>query len=462
MAGAERGDLYRVRGFASGLNWRPTRFADDVSQYRTCHMCRVLPRRTALLPCQHSLCEPCHGSLLKDGRGACPIDGEAFEENECHMVDVPAREVESLKAHCWNEDRGCNFVGNLQAVLQHFEEQCGFHEVAGPRCGDGVLNGDLPPRYEPGCNHGKPLATPDTDSRQGSAAALSDVSAELQESKEHLKEPLEAHHAHDGATVRAMVLDLGTGINELVQQTPNAELTQALGKFLGTFNEARQAQQSTCSSAQQEHCAAGRSPASGESEVHEPSVQPRQENTHDLQNLEGIVGGVGGCLEEILQCVRLQLAPSGKPFVIVEQVHKCVHKPSPLDMMEKRRAHFLLTVRHADKLDKNGEFGSTVSAEVSACRRKQACFTVRIGTQGQYSRLEVAFISSDSCEAPHLAKAMTVQLRKCGSYYNLPEDYGFVSASPGRFRQFYVNPTVCHWWQAVVHDALVFDVTVEE
>ncbi|XP_077517183.1 uncharacterized protein LOC144128010 [Amblyomma americanum] len=462
MAGAERGALYRVRGFDSGLNWRPTRFADDVSQYRTCHMCRVLPRRTALLPCQHSLCEPCHGSLLKDGRGACPIDGEAFEENECHMFDVPVRKVENLKAHCWNEDRGCNFVGNLQAVLQHFEEQCGFHEVACPRCGDGVLNGDLPPRYEPGCSHGKPLATPDTDSRQGSAAALSDVSAELQEIKEHLKEPLEAHHAHEGATVRAMVLDLGTGINELVQQTPNAELTQALGKFLATFNEARQAQQSTCSSAQQEHCAAGRSPASGESEVHEPSVQPRQENTHDLQNLEGIVGGVVGCLEEILQCVRLQLAPSGKPFVIVEQVHKCVHKPSPLEMMEKRRAHFLLTVRHANKLSKNGEFGSSVSAEVRACRRKQACFTVRIGTQGQYPRLEVAFISSDSCEAPHLAKAITVQLRKCGSYYNLPEDYGFVSAAPWRFRQFYVNPIVCHWWQAVVHDALVFDVTVEE
>lgn len=378
------------------------------------------------------------------------------------MVDVPAREVENLKAHCWNEDRGCNFVGNLQAVLQHFEEQCGFHEVACPRCGDSVLNGDLPPRYEPGCSHGKPLATPDTDLRQESAAALSDVSAELQEIKDHLKDPLEAHHAHEGATVRAMVLDLGTGINELVQQTPNAELTQALGKFSATFNEARQAQQSTCSSAQQEHCAAGRSPASGESEVHEPSVQPRQENTHDLQNLEGIVGGVGGCLEEILQCVRLQLAPSGKPFIIVEQVHKCVHKPSPLDMMEKRRAHFLVTVRHADKLSKNREFGSTVSAEVRACRRKQACFTVRIGTQGQYSRLEVAFISSDSCEAPHLAKAITVQLRKCGSYYNLPEDYGFVSASPGRFRQFYVNPTVCHWWQAVVHDALVFDVTVEE
>ncbi|XP_077484395.1 uncharacterized protein LOC144094323 [Amblyomma americanum] len=481
MAGAGRGALYRLRGFASGLNWRPTRFADDVSQYRTCHMCCVLPRRTVLLPCQHSLCEPCHGSRLKDGRVACPIDGEAFEESEWHMVDVPATKVENLKAHCWNEDRGCNFVGNLQAVLQHFEEQCGFHEVACPRCGDSVLNGDLPPRYEPGCSHGKPLATPDQDSWQGSAAALSDVSAELREIEEPLKEPSAAHHVHEGATALAMMVDLETGINELVQQTctceetlnemgvaepgileaPNAEVTQAPGKILVTLNEARQAQQSTCS-AQQERCAGGGSSASGGSNVDEPPVQPRQESTNDLQKLEGMVSGAVACLEEILQCARLQLALSGKPFVMVEQVHKSVLKPSPLDRMERRRAHFLLTVRNADKLGMHGEFGCTVSAEVKACRRQQSCFTVCIASPGLYSPLEVAFISSDSCEAAHLAKAMTVELRKCGYYYNLPERDGLVPASSGRLRLFYVDPKMCHWWDPLSLDELTFDVTAEE
>ncbi|XP_077517177.1 uncharacterized protein LOC144128005 isoform X2 [Amblyomma americanum] len=211
--------LYRLRDHIAGANWRPTRFAEAVPNIRICGLCRMIPKRTVALPCSHVLCESCHKACTQDGGGVCPLDGDAFADDECGWTPLSERKAKDLKAHCWNEDRGCNFVGNLQAVLQHFEEQCGFHEVACPRCGDSVLNGDLPPRYEPGCSHEKSLATPDTDSRQGSAAGLSDVSAELREINMPLNEPLAAHHAHEGATVLAMLLDLETGINELVEVT---------------------------------------------------------------------------------------------------------------------------------------------------------------------------------------------------------------------------------------------------
>lgn len=38
---------------------------------------------------------------------------------------------------------GCQYVGSLPTVLQHYEEECAFHAVKCPRCGESVLHAAL-------------------------------------------------------------------------------------------------------------------------------------------------------------------------------------------------------------------------------------------------------------------------------------------------------------------------------
>ncbi|XP_077495214.1 RING finger protein 151-like [Amblyomma americanum] len=155
--GGREPPLHRVRHLLTGANWRPTRFVDDVPYYHTCGLCNVIPKKTMLLPCSHVLCESCHkGSLQveqgEDGvSGVCPLDRQPFQVRQCARIRLSANKVNSLQAYCWNQDQGCDFVGTLQDILTHCEEECAFHALACPRCGQNVLHAVLPEHYTAGC-----------------------------------------------------------------------------------------------------------------------------------------------------------------------------------------------------------------------------------------------------------------------------------------------------------------------
>ncbi|KAH7986862.1 hypothetical protein HPB52_024672 [Rhipicephalus sanguineus] len=144
--------LHRVCDTVSGVNWRPTRFADELSVTRyACHVCRVIPSTTVVLPCAHGLCEQCHaGSPVQDSRRTCPLDGKSFGEGEYQKCQLLVKE-EDLEAYCWNEQHGCNFMGPLVKVLQHFEKECTFHAFPCERCGENVPHAKLSAHYVRGC-----------------------------------------------------------------------------------------------------------------------------------------------------------------------------------------------------------------------------------------------------------------------------------------------------------------------
>ncbi|KAH7974581.1 hypothetical protein HPB49_017153 [Dermacentor silvarum] len=134
--------LHRVCDSMSGVNWRLTRFADESTlNHYACCVCHVIPSTTVLLPCSHALCEQCRaGSAVQDGGSVCPLDGEPFCEDECQKLQLPERKKQNLKAYCWNEAHGCNFVGPLAAMLRHFEAECAFHTFPCQQCGESVPN----------------------------------------------------------------------------------------------------------------------------------------------------------------------------------------------------------------------------------------------------------------------------------------------------------------------------------
>ncbi|KAH7976526.1 hypothetical protein HPB52_015803 [Rhipicephalus sanguineus] len=94
-------DLRRVHRFrdhaVAGVNWRPTRFVDEVPNLRVCGLCRMIPRRILVLPCGHLLCQSCHTASSQGCRGQCPLDQEPFEEDECDSYDFPTRKANALK-----------------------------------------------------------------------------------------------------------------------------------------------------------------------------------------------------------------------------------------------------------------------------------------------------------------------------------------------------------------------------
>ncbi|KAH7958007.1 hypothetical protein HPB51_028010 [Rhipicephalus microplus] len=69
-------DLRRVHRFrdhaVAGVNWRPTRFVDEVPSLRVCCLCRMIPKTVLALPCGHLLCQSCLAASSHGSGGRCP------------------------------------------------------------------------------------------------------------------------------------------------------------------------------------------------------------------------------------------------------------------------------------------------------------------------------------------------------------------------------------------------------
>ncbi|KAH7975053.1 hypothetical protein HPB49_022987 [Dermacentor silvarum] len=201
----------------AGVNWRPTRFVDEVPSSRVCGLCRMIPKRMVLLPCGHALCQSCYAAISQGGDGRCSLDQEPFEEAECHGVDFPARKASSLKVYCWNEAHGCEYTGTMDRMLEHYENECTFHSVECLRCGERVQHSDLPSHYVAGCLTGVSSAITEYPSSESTALTLEHVSAALEDLKERLVDP-----NHD-----QLLPVVQSQLNELTQQVRNQEATFA-------------------------------------------------------------------------------------------------------------------------------------------------------------------------------------------------------------------------------------------
>lgn len=126
-------ELQRVHRFCDhaveGVNWRPTRFADEVPSSRVCALCRTIPRSTVQLPCSHVMCRSCYAAISQGCGGRCPLDQEQFREAQCVNYDFLTENGNALKVYCCNETRGCEYEGAVEDMLRHFENKCIFHAV---------------------------------------------------------------------------------------------------------------------------------------------------------------------------------------------------------------------------------------------------------------------------------------------------------------------------------------------
>ncbi|KAH7975749.1 hypothetical protein HPB52_004669 [Rhipicephalus sanguineus] len=94
----DRGRVRRFRDHTiAGVNWRPTRFVDEVPRSCLCGLCLMIPRETVLLPCLHALCQSCCTGNYRSAGTTCPFDQEPFDEAECVRYDLPTRQADMMK-----------------------------------------------------------------------------------------------------------------------------------------------------------------------------------------------------------------------------------------------------------------------------------------------------------------------------------------------------------------------------
>ncbi|KAL3227474.1 hypothetical protein MRX96_004181 [Rhipicephalus microplus] len=125
-------------------------------------------------------------------------------------IELPAKRMNVLKAHRWNDDHGCLFVEPLPVVLRHYEEQCAFHFMMCPRCGNSVRHAALVNHYKTGC-HGS-LKGPGQDETPQADRNLKslDVDVAMEEFRSLLKNN---HHDH--------LPTIESKMNEITEQVTN-------------------------------------------------------------------------------------------------------------------------------------------------------------------------------------------------------------------------------------------------
>ncbi|XP_054924803.1 uncharacterized protein [Dermacentor andersoni] len=382
MLGAGGRSLHRVCDSVSGVNWRPTRFVDElvVARYACC-VCQLIPTTTVLLPCCHVLCEECQrGCATQDGGNVCPLDGEPFCEDECQKLRVPERRKQKLEAHCWNEVHGCDFVGPLAALLGHFEAECSFHALPCERCGETVRNSELAAHYIGGCSNAASSVTLAQSSQKSGAVVTSGdvatVGREIDKSaantcedampalQSQVNELTEAARIQ-GAQLQELNAALAASLDALT-----ANVTLAAQKFSETIGEASRMQKRMLASEAGESCLTRKGGAGSPAEsVHLPEV------TGTLRNLEHFAGQSLRCLEGLVQVQMRDYQPIAQLFLLPrktdEPTEGCAGSSSPsCTNVNETVYHVILTSRGGDE---------ELATSVTRLHRRDTWFTMGIG-----------------------------------------------------------------------------------
>ncbi|CAN7944757.1 unnamed protein product, partial [Ixodes hexagonus] len=175
--------------FLSGLDWRPLHFEHPLPSDRECQLCGVVCKETAVLPCFHTLCNVCFEGSVALGC-ACPLDREVFDQDGVDKLRLRPGQLLRLRVRCWNDARGCDFVGPISELLDHFEKNCAHHQASCPRCHQDMPRLGLVRHYVHECDTTTSVEEPqpDTTNRGQFLEDLERASTEIKQSIAELKD----------------------------------------------------------------------------------------------------------------------------------------------------------------------------------------------------------------------------------------------------------------------------------
>lgn len=80
-----------------------------------------------------------------------------------------------MKAHCWNEADGCEFVDTVESLLLHYDKKCTFHTLQCPHCDRRILRTNIAAHYVAGCSLNTSGASGAQANWEGSSSASCDT-----------------------------------------------------------------------------------------------------------------------------------------------------------------------------------------------------------------------------------------------------------------------------------------------
>ncbi|XP_065920309.1 TNF receptor-associated factor 3-like [Dysidea avara] len=134
------------------------KFVDNiVNEDYLCRIC-YLPSRCAQLSecCGHTFCNSCLNEMVTTSTNSsnCPVCRfEGFKTFSNKQID---RKIRSLKVYCSNEDKGCKWLGEVNDIQKHLDNNggCEFEEVKCPkRCEMFIQRQHLADHIETDCPH---------------------------------------------------------------------------------------------------------------------------------------------------------------------------------------------------------------------------------------------------------------------------------------------------------------------
>ncbi|CAN8007755.1 unnamed protein product [Ixodes pacificus] len=133
------------------VDWRPLHFERPIPRDWVCQVCGVVRKETAALPCFHTLCSVCFEGSVALG-SACPLDRQVFDKEAVDKLKLQLRHLLKLRVFCWNHAHGCDFVGPVSDLQDHFEKDCVHHRTSCPGCHQDVPQLGLVQHYVNECD----------------------------------------------------------------------------------------------------------------------------------------------------------------------------------------------------------------------------------------------------------------------------------------------------------------------
>ncbi|XP_077494349.1 uncharacterized protein LOC144104999 [Amblyomma americanum] len=138
-------------GFSEEIDWVPLRFVKPLPENIVCSACKCVPKRNCFLPCRCVLCEPCYEQCKARG-GICALDGQVCLAGQEDWREVSAEKIMKKEVYCWNRENGCEVVGDVSTMINHFHTTCARHSTRCPKCAASVLRRDMIAHLQSGCS----------------------------------------------------------------------------------------------------------------------------------------------------------------------------------------------------------------------------------------------------------------------------------------------------------------------
>ncbi|KAG0422777.1 hypothetical protein HPB47_001440 [Ixodes persulcatus] len=106
----------------------------------------------------------------------CPLDTAKFDKDAVEKLRLRPGQLLKLSVSCWNAEHGCNFVGPVSELLDHFEKECIHHRASCPKCHQDVPRMGLVQHCVRDCNPTQGAEAPQPrDSYYGLQASVNTV-----------------------------------------------------------------------------------------------------------------------------------------------------------------------------------------------------------------------------------------------------------------------------------------------